>query len=76
MSELVLNASTLPMPLFRLIPTEKVRIREDSGEIRLIPVNDVEPQKQYCPFIGLYNDGKLTVDGYLARKRMDKELER
>ena len=74
MAEMVLQAKILPEPLFRLIPTEKVKIREDiNGEIRLIPVK--EAGKSSCPFLGMYTDGKLTVDGYLERKRADKELE-
>jgi hypothetical protein len=28
-----------------------------------------------CPLLGMYSDGKLTVDNFLAWKREEKELE-
>jgi len=76
MSETVLQARILPEPLFRLIHTDKVKVHEDiNGEIRLIPLKEIEKSVSSCPFLGFYTDGKLTVDGYLKRKRADKELE-
>jgi len=76
MAEMVLQARTLPEPIFQLIPTEKVKVQEgNNGEIRLIPFKDMEKPVSNCPFLGLYTDGKLTVDGYLERKRANKELE-
>ena len=76
MTEMVLQTRTLPEPLFRLISSSSVKIREDSnGEIRLIPVIEPIVATNNCPFLGMYTDGKLTVDGYLERKRMDKGLE-
>ena len=74
MTEMVLQSRTLPEPLFRLIRTEKVKVRESYGEIHLIPLDD--SPKSILPVLGMYTDGKLTVDGYLERKRADKELER
>jgi len=76
MSEMVLQTRTLPEPLFRLISSDSVKIHEDiNGEIRLIPVKESTEPKSKCPFWGMYTDGKLTVNGYLERKRKDKELE-
>ena len=73
---MVLQSRTLPTPLLRLISTEKIRIREDdNGEIRLIPIKESDKPISNCPFLGMYKDGRLTVDGYLERKRRDKELE-
>ena len=76
MAEMVLQARTLPEPLFKLIRTEKVKVRESHGEIHLIPVDDVVDGRLILPILGMYTDGKLTVDGYLERKRAEKELER
>lgn len=73
MSEMIISARTLPEPLFRMIRSEKVRVREMDGEIRLSPITEDENS---CPFFGMYSDGKLTVDKYLEWKREDKELER
>jgi hypothetical protein len=75
-AELVLQARTLPEPLFRLIPTKEVKVCADTnGEFRIIPIN--KPKKNLtsnCPFLGMYAD-KITVDGFLERNRKDKELE-
>ena len=72
MNEMILYTRTLPEPLFQLIPTEKVKIREMNGEIRLTPVKEVASG---CPLLGMYSDGKLTIDKFLNWKREDKELE-
>jgi hypothetical protein len=40
MSDLILNASTLPEPLSRMIQTDRVRVWETDGEIRLAPVEE------------------------------------
>ena len=70
MDEMILSTKTLPEPLFRMIRTEKVKIREVDGEIRLTPVNDFTID---CPLLGMYSDSKLTVDTFLKGKREDKE---
>lgn len=81
MAEMVLQARTLPEPLFRLTRTERVKVREHKGEIHLLPVEEVadnytNDKRSILPILGMYSDGKLTVDSYLERKRRDKELER
>ncbi|MCL2355702.1 MAG: hypothetical protein FWC70_00915 [Defluviitaleaceae bacterium] len=74
MTEMVLQTRVLPEPLFSLISSDSVKIREDNnGEIRLIPVKEASISS--CPFLGMYTDGKLTINGYLERKRADKRLE-
>ena len=73
MTEMVLNTSTLPEPLFRLIRTEKVKVRETNGEVLLTPIID---SSDGCPLRGMFADGKLSVDKYLASKQAEKELER
>ena len=76
MSEMVLQANTLPEPLFRLLRAEKVKVREYHGEIHLIPIDESIDNRSILPIVGMYSDGKLSIDGYLERKRMDMELER
>ena len=76
MAELVLQARTLPEPIFRLLRTEKVKVREAYGEVHLIPVEESNNKASILPILGMYTDGKLTVDGFLERKRADMELER
>jgi len=73
LTEIVLNTNTLPEPLFRLIRTEKVKISEANGEIRLTPITDV---KKGCPLRGMFADGKISVDKYLESKQTEKGLDR
>ena len=74
MIEMVLDTSTLPEPLLRLIPTKKVRVKESDGIIQLVPFKDSAD----CT-IGLrgilagYDD--MSVDKFLERMRTDKELD-
>ena len=69
---MVLDARTLPEPLFRFIRTEKVRVREYDGEIRLTPIANSEAG---CPLLGIAADCDFTVDDFLKRKREEKALE-
>jgi len=73
MNEIILNARTLPEPLFRLIRSEKVKVREENGEIRLTPIIDATDG---CPLRGMFTDGKISVDKFIERKQIEKELDR
>jgi DNA-damage-inducible protein J len=59
MSEMILQSKTLPEPLLRLISTEKVRISESDGEIRLIPVEDSATSIVSDPFFSEANMARL-----------------
>ena len=72
MTEIVLNTSTLPEPLYRLIRTEKVKVNEANGVISLIPILE---NNNDCPLLGIAADCGFTVDDFLARKRDEKVLE-
>jgi hypothetical protein len=75
MMETVMNTNTLPEFLLGIIPTEKVRVKEVDGEIRLLPV---EEQIDYIAKLrgSLAAYPELSVDKFLERKRADKELDR
>ena len=73
MDEIILSTRTLPEPLFRLIRSEKVKVREADGEIRLTPISDSD---ESCPLLGMFADGKISVDKFIKRKRIEKELDR
>jgi len=73
MNEIVLHTNTLPEPLLRMIRTEKVKAREAGGEILLTPIIE---SKTGCPLRGMFADGKLSVDRFMANKQAEKELER
>ena len=77
MAEMILQAKTLPASLFQLIPTEMFKVREVNGEVHLIPVPPAveKATTSDCPLLGLYADGKLTVEKHHAWSREDKRLE-
>ena len=72
MAEMILNANTLPEPLFRLIKAEKVKVRESDGEILLIPIVDTGKS---CPLRGMCVDGKLSSYAFMERKQVEKWLD-
>jgi len=74
MTEMVLQARTLPEPIFRLISSEKVKVREYRGEVHLIPIKEKITSSD-CPLLGLYSDGKLTVEKHFVWSQEDKVLE-
>ena len=74
MAEMVLNTDVLPELLTRLIPTQKIRVKKIDEIVQLVPIDE----KTDCT-IGLrgilagYDD--MSVDKFLERKRMSKELD-
>ncbi|MCL2603676.1 MAG: hypothetical protein FWD90_04280 [Defluviitaleaceae bacterium] len=73
MSEMVLHVKALPETLFKMIPTERVKLRQKGNVISLIPFRDVTEGE--CPLLGLTAGSSLTVDKFLAMTREDKILE-
>jgi len=73
MSEMVLSVSSLPETLFKMIPTERVKLRQIGNVISLTPLGEVT--KDECPLLGLTAGSSLTVDKFLAMTREDKVLE-
>ena len=72
MTEMILDTRTLPEPIMRLIHTKKVKVRETHGDILLTPVQEGNLE---CPFLGMFADGKISVDMFIAQKQSEKELE-
>jgi len=73
MSEMVLSVKALPETLFKMIPTERVKLRQTGNIISLTPIREVT--KGECPLLGLTAGSRLTVDKFLAMTREDKLLE-
>ncbi len=71
MTEMILDAKTLPESLFKLIRTDKVKVNEDNGIVNLIPINE---NKADCPLLGLTADSGLTVDKFLAMTHDGTEI--
>jgi hypothetical protein len=70
---MILDIGMLPETLFSHIKTEKVRFHEENGSFILTPL--VENEKTFDNLIGMFSDGKLSVENFLAQKRLDMELE-
>ena len=73
MIEMVLDTQTLPEPIMRLIHTKKVKVRETQGDILLTPIHE---ENFDCPFLGMFDDGKVSSEKFILRKQAEKELER
>ena len=74
MTEIVMNTNALPEILFKLIPTEKVRVKEMGGIVELMPVK--ENTDCTIGLRGMFAGcTDMTIDKFLERKHADKELE-
>jgi hypothetical protein len=74
MTEMVLNTKALPEFLFKLIPTEKVRVKEIDGMVQLMPVKEnADCTVGLRGILAEYDE--MSVDKFLERKHADKELE-
>jgi len=73
MSEMVLSVEALPETLFKMIPTDRVKLRQMGNVISLTPFREVT--KEECPLLGLTAGSRLTVDKFLAMTREDKIFE-
>jgi len=73
MSDMVLDINMVPEVIFSHIKTRKVKFHEENGTFVLTPLTVKE--KTFDNLIGMFSDGKLSIDGYLKEKQMEKELE-
>jgi len=73
MSDMVLDIKMIPEAIFSHIKTEKVKFHEENGTLVLTPL--IVKEKTYDHLIGMFSDGKLSIDGYLKEKQLEKELE-
>jgi hypothetical protein len=73
MSDMVMDVSMVPEAIFSHIKTEKVKFHVENGTFILTPV--VLKEKTFDHLIGMFSDGKLSIDGYLKEKQFEKELE-
>ena len=72
MTELVLDTRTLPEPIMRMIHTKKVKVREAQGDFVITPIQDESTE---CPLLGMFADGKISAEKFMARKQAEKALE-
>ncbi|MDR2588708.1 MAG: hypothetical protein LBC67_04700 [Spirochaetales bacterium] len=70
---MVLDIQRLPETVFSRIPTRKVRVYEENGTITLTPFSEEKPR--FDRLIGMFSDGKISVDDFLEEKQREKKLE-
>jgi virulence-associated protein VagC len=73
MMEMVLDIQTLPEEIFSRIPTKKVKVYEENGTITLTPFS--EEKLRFDHLIGIFSDGRISIDDFLEEKQREKELE-
>jgi hypothetical protein len=73
MTEMVLDIQELPETIFSKISTRKVKFYEENGTITLTPFSEKKPRFDHL--IGMFSDGKISIDDFLEEKRREKELE-
>jgi hypothetical protein len=76
MSDLILNVSTLPEPLPRMIRTDRVRVWETDGEIRLTPIdgNLSENQSRSAGHAAAETEDKISRLGALRGSGADLKM--
>ena len=73
MAEMILDIQSLPEMIFSRVPTKKVKVYEDNGTITLTPFYEEKPRFDHL--VGIFSDGKMSVDKFLEKKRQEMELE-
>jgi len=73
MSDMILDINMVPEAIFSHIKTKKVKFHEENGTFVLTPI--IEDEKSFDHLIGMFSDGKLTIDGFLKEKQLEKALE-
>ena len=73
MTEMVLDIQSVPEIIFSKVPTKRVKVYEESGTITLTPYYEASPRFDHL--VGIFSDGKMSVDKFLEKKRQDIELE-
>ena len=73
MSDMILDIGILSETLVSKIKTKKVIFHEENGVFTLTPL--AEEQKSFDNLVGMFSDGKLSIDNYLKEKQLEKTFE-
>jgi len=73
MTEMVLDIQALPETVLSKISSRKVKFYEENGTITLKPFSEEKPRFDHL--VGLFSDGKISLDDFLEEKQQEKELE-
>jgi len=72
-SDMILDIQALPETIFSRIFTKKVKVHEENGNIILMPFPEEKPRFDHL--IGLFSDGKISIDDFLEEKQQEREFE-
>ena len=72
MEALVIDRGILPEPIFSYVQSEKIQIFEENGNVVLSPVKNKPNADE---LFGMFSDGKLSSDGFIRRKAVEKAME-
>ena len=70
--EMVIDRQILPEPLFSYLQTEKIRLYKEDGRIVLTPVKN---KPNVNELVGMFKDGNISSDEFIALKSAEKEME-
>jgi hypothetical protein len=70
---MVLDIQALLETIFSRISTRKVKFYEENGTITLTPFPEERPRFDHL--IGMFSDGKISIDDFLEEKQQEKKLE-
>ena len=73
MTEMVLDIQALPETIFSKISSKKVKLYEENGTITLRPFSEEKPSFDHL--VGMFSDGKISINDFLEEKQQEKELE-
>jgi hypothetical protein len=73
MTEMILDIQALPETIFSKISTKKVKLYEENGAITLTPFFEERPRFDHL--IGMFSDGKISIDDFLEEKQQEEKLE-
>ena len=74
MTDMIIDINMVPKTVFSRTKTKKVKIHEENGSFVLTPIVE-KKEKSFDRLIGMFPDGKLSIDNFLKEKQLEKELE-
>ena len=73
MADMIVDLNMIPETIFSRIKTERVKVHEENGTFILTPLQ--EKEKTFDHLIGMFSDGKLTINNFLKERQLEKGLE-
>ena len=74
MTDVIIDINMVPKTIFSRTKTKMVKIHEENGSFVLTPIME-KNERSFDRLIGMFPDGKLSINNYLNEKRLEKELE-